>query len=278
MVGNETERDMNLIPQQQKTSALAVMAGKYSVEPTKLLDTLKATVFQGASNEELLALVVVANQYGLNPFTREIYAFPKKGGGIQPVVSIDGWIRMMNDAEGFDGIEFAFRDTDGDLSCTATIHHKNRSKPTSVTEYRSECERNTEPWKVAPRRMLRHRALIQCARVAFGFGGISDPEEVAMIEPDPVPRDITPQPKQLPAAETANEKPDLTPQERLADAVLAAGFTFTDLQEWAIEQGTIPAADTLESFDAILPETATRLLRATKGLLHQLKEMKARAK
>ena len=71
---------------QPKQSALAVMAGKYNVEPAKLLETLKNTVFRGASNDELLALVVVSNEYGLNPLTKEIYAFPAKGGGIVPVV------------------------------------------------------------------------------------------------------------------------------------------------------------------------------------------------
>jgi hypothetical protein len=46
-----------------------------------------------------------------------------------------------------------------------------------ITEFFSECNRNSEPWKVNPRRMLRHKALIQCARVAFGFSGITDEEE-----------------------------------------------------------------------------------------------------
>ena len=84
-----------LIPQ-QKQSALAVMASKFSVEPARLLETLKATLMPKATNEEMLSFVVVANQYGLNPFTREIYAFPARNGGIQPVVSVDGWIKMMN--------------------------------------------------------------------------------------------------------------------------------------------------------------------------------------
>ncbi len=84
------------------------MAAQMNVTPEKLFSTLKDTVFQGASESELVALVLVANQHGLNPFTREIYAFPKKGGGIVPVVGIDGWIRIMNSRPEFDGIEFRF--------------------------------------------------------------------------------------------------------------------------------------------------------------------------
>jgi hypothetical protein len=60
---------------------------------------------------------------------------------------------------------------------TATIYLKDRSRPVEITEFFSECNRNSEPWKVNPRRMLRHKALIQCARVAFGFSGIVDDEE-----------------------------------------------------------------------------------------------------
>ena len=127
-----------LIPS-QKQSALAVMASKFNVEPAKLLETLRATLMPKATNEEMLSFVVVANQYGLNPFTREIYAFPARNGGIQPVVSVDGWIKMMNSHPQFDGIEFKTEDKDGKpFSVTATIHHKERSHPVEVTEYFSE--------------------------------------------------------------------------------------------------------------------------------------------
>ncbi|NCV41533.1 MAG: hypothetical protein EBW11_13450, partial [Betaproteobacteria bacterium] len=135
---------------------LAVMASKFNVEPARLLETLKATLMPKATNEELLSFVVTANQYGLNPFTREIYAFPARNGGIQPVVSVDGWIKMMNSHPQFNGIQFTTEDKDGKpFSVTATIHHKDRTHPVEVTEYFSECSRNTEPWKVNPRRMLR---------------------------------------------------------------------------------------------------------------------------
>lgn len=180
------------VPQKQ-TSALALMAGKYNVEPSKLLDTLKNTVFRGATNDELLALVVVSNEYGLNPLTKEIYAFPAKGGGIVPVVSIDGWIRMMNDHPQFDGIDYEFEHTeDGKLiSCTSIIYRKDRSHPTRVTEYLAECRRNTDPWKME-RRMLRHKATIQGARVAFGFSGITDEDEAAATPGFAGAKDVTP--------------------------------------------------------------------------------------
>ena len=73
-------------------------------EPVNTARFMSGAVFQKATESELLALVVVANEYGLNPFLKEIYAFPAKGGGIVPVVSIDGWLRMVNDHPQMDGI------------------------------------------------------------------------------------------------------------------------------------------------------------------------------
>ncbi len=167
---------------QARVSALGILATRLQVEPDKLLTTLKATVWKGATNEELVALTVVANSFGLNPILRELYAFPAKGGGIVPIVSIDGWLRIVNDHPQMDGMQTTFEDgPDGQpISCTCEIYRKDRKHPTIATEYLSECRRNTEPWKMA-HRMLRHKAITQCARIAFGFSGIHDEDEGATI-------------------------------------------------------------------------------------------------
>jgi len=146
----------------------------------ELVATLKATAFKSGtqvSDAQMTALMVVANQYGLNPWTKEIYAFPDKGG-IVPVVGVDGWARIINNHPQFDGLEFEQDDT----SCTAIIYRKDRSRPVRVTEYMAECRRsNTGPWSSHPKRMLRHKAMIQCARLAFGYGGIHDLDEAEQI-------------------------------------------------------------------------------------------------
>ena len=172
-----------------KASALAVMASRFSVDPAKLLETLKNTAFKGASNDEMMALVIVSNEYGLNPLTKEIYAFPAKGGGIVPVVSIDGWLNIMNNHPQFDGISYEWlHEGEKLIACTSIIHRKDRTHPTRVTEYLSECRRSTDPWKME-HRMLRHKATIQGARVAFGFSGITDEDEARETPPT---RDVTP--------------------------------------------------------------------------------------
>lgn len=178
---------MSALATTTKASALTVMASRFSVDPAKLLDTLKNTVFKGANEQQLMALVVVANEYQLNPFTKQIYAFPDKGGGIVPVVGVDGWIAMMNRQPEFDGIDFEMREEAGKPhSCTAIIFLKSRTRPVKVTEYVSECARNTDPWNKSPRRMIRHRALVQAARVAFGFSGIVDEDDAELMGARPV--------------------------------------------------------------------------------------------
>lgn len=169
------------------TTALATLtsnlAQKFNMgDGTGLKDILKATAFKlsegkQVSDDQMAALMVVADQYGLNPFTREIFAFPDKGG-IVPVVGVDGWSRIINTHPQFDGMEFQ----QDEQSCTCIIYRKDRSHSISVTEYMSECKRdNVQPWKSHPRRMLRHKAMIQCARLAFGFAGIYDPDEAERI-------------------------------------------------------------------------------------------------
>lgn len=165
-------------------SALTTLTGKLAKrlemegDGGELIATLKATAFKGqVSDAQMIALLIVANQYGLNPWTKEIYAFPDKNNGIVPVVGVDGWSRIINGHEQFDGLEF----NQDDESCTCIIHRKDRGHPISVTEYMSECKRGAGPWLSHPKRMLRHKALIQCARLAFGYTGIFDEDEAQRI-------------------------------------------------------------------------------------------------
>jgi phage recombination protein Bet len=162
-----------------------------------LIDTLKATAFKGqVSDAQMTALMVVANQYGLNPWTKEIYAFPDKQNGIVPVVGVDGWSRIINNHPQFDGMEFA----QDDESCTCIIFRKDRGHPIKVTEYMAECRRaNVGPWISHPRRMLRHKTMIQCARLAFGYGGIYDQDEAErIVDEKVVVGEVVREPKLLP--------------------------------------------------------------------------------
>lgn len=172
--------------EREMSTALATLTAKLAAQfdmgdGHELTETLKSTAFKSSNNQpvtdaQMTALLVVANQYGLNPFTKEIFAFPDKGG-IVPVVGVDGWARIINNHPQFDGMDFE-QDAEG---CTCRIYRKDRAHATAVTEYFSECRRETGPWKSHPRRMMRHKAMIQAARLAFGYGGIYDQDEAERI-------------------------------------------------------------------------------------------------
>jgi phage recombination protein Bet len=189
------------------------MAAKYDMEPAAFVNAIKATVIKGdCSNEQFAAFLMVAKEYDLNPLTKEIYAFPDRGG-ITPIVSIDGWMNLINSHPQFDGMEFT--DTHGDdgklASVECRMYRKDRARPVSVIEYMSECFRQTDPWKKWPNRMLRHKAAIQCARYAFGFSGIMEPDEYERM------KDITPaasQPTVLDRLKSAQSATTLPQDER----------------------------------------------------------------
>jgi len=187
--------------QLQTTTALSTIAGKmalrFNIEidsSKELVDILKQTCFKQketpVTDMQLYTLMIIAEQYNLNPWTREIYAYPDKGG-IVPVVGVDGWTRIANDHPKFSGIEYRYSDN--------TINHKNKlafewiecaiyrtdmERPIVVREYFDEVCRSvnfTTPWDTHPKRMHRHKATIQAIRLAFGFSGIYDDEDAQII-------------------------------------------------------------------------------------------------
>jgi phage recombination protein Bet len=177
--------------QSRQSSLLAVMAERYHMDPQTFANTVRKTAMpSNATNEEFAAFMMVAKEYNLNPILKEIHAFPKKGGGIQPVVSIDGWVSLINQHPQLDGYNFEWAsDAKGDpISCKCIMYRKDRKHPVVVEEFLSECFRPTDPWKMK-HRMLRHKALIQAARYAFGFSGVMDEDEADRIA---AMKDITP--------------------------------------------------------------------------------------
>lgn len=164
----------------------ASMAGRLQMQPQEVEALMKNTLMKAkgnaqVSNEELLVFMAIANEYKLNPLSKEIYAFNNRGA-IQPIVSIDGWLKIINQHPQFDGMEFHDHAEGGQLlAVTCRIFRKDRTRHTEMTEYMDECRGTSEPWKKWPARMLRHKATIQAARYAFGLSGIIDPDEADRI-------------------------------------------------------------------------------------------------
>ena len=163
--------------EEKKTDLIAVMAETQLMERAAFWNIVRKTEAtpNDFTDEEVMVFLAVAQQMGLSPLNGEIYAFKGRGGKIMPLVGIDGWLRKANDHPMFDGMEVVFDEKE--QSATCTIWRKDRSHPSSATEYLVECKKNTGPWNDLPRRMLRHRAIIQCVRIAFGSGGAYDEDD-----------------------------------------------------------------------------------------------------
>ena len=257
------------------TTLTSKLAAKLDMgtDGSDLIETLKATAFKGeVTNAQMTALMVVANQYGLNPWTKEIYAFPDKNNGIVPVVGVDGWARIINDNPQFDGMDFAQSDemvrmpganSDAPAWIECAMYRKDRTRPVIIREYLDEVYREpfkgkfglvTGPWQTHPKRFLRHKAMIQCARMAFGYGGIFDQDEAERIVE-----------KDMGAAEVVSSRP----AQAAAPAALPdySQSAFADnLPKWsaAINGGKLTAEEviTRASTKGVLSEAQKALIRA----------------
>lgn len=211
----------------KKMDAVSSLARLIQVDPLELKKTLKATVIKGMkqdnntykeiTDEEFVAFVAVCNAYKLNPLTKEIYAYPDtKSKGIVPVVSTDGWNKLMTTHPEYEGHEYRESEKiakpEGGKPCPEwmeiIITKKNGSK-VIVREYLDECFRTltySNPWQTHTKRMLRHKTKIQGAREAFGFGGIYDHDEAGRII-EAEAQEIIPEPKALPNGQKESDKP-----------------------------------------------------------------------
>ena len=254
-------------------SLIITMANRYGLERGKFLSTLQGTIFPGnttPTNEQIAAFLVVANNYSLNPFIKEIYAFPGRSGGIIPIVSIDGWLTIINRQPQLDGIEF--HDTIGEagelVAVAARVYRKDRAHPTEVTEYMAECRRNTDTWRQWPSRMLRHKAMIQAARYAFGLSGIYDPDEAERIVEAGGTVETVVAEKTRENAANLRERLTVVKREVVADDALAidVGIIESEIGD-AIEAAS--AEPTAEEIDGVDPDESSLedLRTAVKELL-----------
>lgn len=255
----------NELAKNDKRSLIEKFSDRYAVDGNKMFETLKATAFKqrdgsAPSNEQMMALLVVADQYKLNPFTREIYAFPDKNNGIVPVVGVDGWSRIINSHAQFDGMEFRYSDEttvpEGAKSpahewVECVMYRKDRSRPVVVREYLDEVYRAPfkqgvlGPWQTHTKRFHRHKTMIQAARLAFGFVGIFDEDEAGRIseqtERDNVVEGQFEEAKQLPEyddarfdANFAKYSKAIAEGQKTADDIIAAietRYTMTQQQK-----------------------------------------------
>ena len=121
------------------------------------------------SQETCLRLIA---EYRLNPRADELDLIQFEEGRWQVFITVNGWAKLINAHPAFCGIEFseASEFEEGvPLWIGCAIYRTDRVKPIVVKEYFSEMKTEHVAWQQMPRRMLRHRAMQQCARLAFGI-------------------------------------------------------------------------------------------------------------
>jgi hypothetical protein len=136
---------------------------------------------------DLELLLLSAERFGVNPLGREIFLVRSDDRPDEPpmvVLGVDGWSHVLNSHKKFAGMQFTESEqlvegVPAWIECT--LHRWDRCVPTTVREYFEEVRGATQPWITHPRRMLRHKALVQCARLAFGLVGVYDNDEAQRI-------------------------------------------------------------------------------------------------
>lgn len=120
--------------------------------------------------KSILALLRSMQSLHLDPLSEEIGLIQYEDGNWQVFITIEGCSKLLNQHPQFNGLVFNQADTliDGVpewIECS--IYRRDRTVATTVREYLMEVRGENAIWQKMPRRMLRHRALQQCVRLAI---------------------------------------------------------------------------------------------------------------
>jgi hypothetical protein len=124
-----------------------------------------------APKQTLLSLLRIARENHLDPLKEEVSLALYDDCHWQAYITVEGYSRILNSHPAFDGIHFtqSLESTNGiPIWMECTIYRKDRSHPFIVREYFEEVKGEQIIWQKMPRRMLRHRVMQQCARLAIG--------------------------------------------------------------------------------------------------------------
>ena len=118
----------------------------------------------------LLALLRIAKEHNLDPLKDEVTLALYDESCWQAYITVEGYCKILNSHPAFNGITFSQSEEDSNgiptwMECS--IYRQDRILPIVVREYFEEVKGEQAIWQKMPRRMLRHRVMQQCARLAF---------------------------------------------------------------------------------------------------------------
>ena len=126
----------------------------------------------GAPLYPQVQLLRLANKYQLDPLSDEISLLQGQDQTYQAFITIDGWSKLIYLHPQYAGM--SLRDSTELINgiptwMECTIYRNDRILPIVIKEYFEEVRTDHPSWQQMPRRMLRHRVIQQCARLAFNI-------------------------------------------------------------------------------------------------------------
>jgi phage recombination protein Bet len=190
---------------------------KKTVDASYDLELIKNVVAKGATEEELKTLLYLCKEYNLDPLKKEIY-FLKYAGKATILTSRDGYLKIANLNENFDGIESDVvyqadkltKQPDGSLhieygpdhlafdrtklsGAFCNVFRKDRKKSTTVfVSLKDYYKKGTAIWEQYIHAMILKVAESMALKRAFAISGLVTREEIekedfeSVIEPDSI--------------------------------------------------------------------------------------------
>ena len=128
------------------------------------------------TDDDVRAVAALAKRAGVSPMDGTIALYLRDGGRLAPGIALEGWLAIISRHPENDGVSFDYSPdrvaVGGKMVhewVECTMSRKGRTNPTIVREFLDDCYEAADPAWEMPNRQLRHRALVQCARIALGI-------------------------------------------------------------------------------------------------------------
>jgi len=214
----ETERLLKTGPVRTRQENIQEGTASFlGLHPSKVVDVLRGVWTTSKGQEPLTASEIGAgmaliSRYELDPFNREIYVTRDKQGRLMIIIGLDGWIRVLDRTDHYDGFEQELIfDDDGELTEVVTrIFSKKREHPATYRAYAKEYARlggymrEKIPWH-----MLRIFSLKHAGRLFVPLGSVVTEEEAHWMGSTEPESDNTA--KHIEQARAAREQPPPPP-------------------------------------------------------------------
>lgn len=234
--------------EERRRSVIMEAASILMVPPNKVLTLLRNVwkVSKGQpefTDEELFTGLSLIGRYHLDPIAKEVYVTRDKNGRLLNIVGIDGWIKILDRTDHYDGLEQVYHEEKGEVVWLETrIYSTKRTRPTVyrafMREYRALSGFVAEK---APIHMLGIFSLRHAARRFVPLGGHVVTEDEAVFMGAPVGEEEV----------TAKETKD-TPRQSRADVLadsLAEAVSKSNVTEAPGMLGVPKPADVFAAYE-----------------------------